>query len=154
MPPSAIVSVPVPKLPIFTPELLLQREPAPVTVTVPCEPARVPMLVTMGVISMTLPPFAIMSVPVPKLPMLSPPLGPLIQVEPGPVTVTVPIEPADNPTEPPYCSLVFSRAAVLNRKGARALAADHDSSTFVQLEPEPVTVTVPTPPGRLPTVPK
>ena len=36
VPPSAIVSVPVPKLPMFTPELLLQVEPAPVTVTVPC----------------------------------------------------------------------------------------------------------------------
>ena len=39
MPPSAIVSVPVPRLPMFTPELLLQVEPAPVTVTVPSEPA-------------------------------------------------------------------------------------------------------------------
>ena len=44
MPPSAIVSVPVPRLPMFTPELLLQLEPAPVTVTVPCEPAPLPML--------------------------------------------------------------------------------------------------------------
>ena len=50
---------------------------------------------------MTLPPFAIVRVPVPKLPILSPPLGPLIQLEPGPVTVTVPFEPAVSPTEPP-----------------------------------------------------
>ena len=50
---------------------------------------------------MTLPPFAIMSVPVPNVPILSPPLSPLFQVEPGPVTVTVPVEPAANPTEPP-----------------------------------------------------
>ena len=35
MPPSAIVSVPVPRLPMMTPELLLQVEPAPVTITVP-----------------------------------------------------------------------------------------------------------------------
>ena len=35
MPPSAIVSVPVPRLPMFTPELLLHVEPAPVTVTGP-----------------------------------------------------------------------------------------------------------------------
>ena len=48
-----------------------------------------------GVILMTVPPFAIVSVPVPKLPILSPPLGPLVQLEPGPVTVTVPVEPAD-----------------------------------------------------------
>ena len=44
MPPSAIVSMPVPSLPMFTPEMLLQVEPAPVTVTVPCEPAPLPML--------------------------------------------------------------------------------------------------------------
>ena len=56
MPPSAIVSVPVPELPILTPAMSLQREPAPVTVTVPCEPAPLPMLVTKGVISITLPP--------------------------------------------------------------------------------------------------
>ena len=86
---------------MFTPELLLQVEPAPVTVTVPCEPAPLPMLAATAVILMTLPPFAIVRVPVPKLPILSPPLGPLIQLEPGPVTVTVPFEPADYPTEPP-----------------------------------------------------
>ena len=44
MPPSAIVSVPVPRLPMFTPELLLHVEPEPVTVTVPCEPTPLPML--------------------------------------------------------------------------------------------------------------
>ena len=59
------------------------------------------MLAAFTVILVTVPPFAIVSVPVPKLPILSPPLGPLIQREPGPVTVTVPIEPADCPTEPP-----------------------------------------------------
>ena len=74
LPPSAIVSVPVPELPILNPAMSLQREPAPVTVTVPCEPTAWPMLVTRGVISMTLPPFAIVRVPVPKLPILSPPL--------------------------------------------------------------------------------
>ena len=50
---------------------------------------------------MTLPPFAIVRVPVPKPPILSPPLGPLIQLEPAPVTITVPVEPADCPIEPP-----------------------------------------------------
>jgi hypothetical protein len=48
VPPSATVSVPVPKLPMLTPELLLQVEPAPVTVTVPCEPAPLPMLAVGG----------------------------------------------------------------------------------------------------------
>ena len=108
MPPSAIVSVPVPELPILIPAMSLQREPAPVTVTVPCEPAPSPMLVRRGVISMTLPPFAIMRVPVPKLPILSPPCGPLVQVEPGPVTITVPVEPAANPTEEPVLLAVVS----------------------------------------------
>ena len=74
---------------------------------------------------MTFPPFAIVSVPVPKLPILSPPLGPLIQMEPGPVTVTVPVEPADCPTEPPP---LLHRAAVLDGKRARAQAADHEGS--------------------------
>ena len=59
------------------------------------------MLATLEVKLMTLPPLAIVSVPVPKLPILSPPLGPIIQLEAWPVTVTVPFEPADNPTEPP-----------------------------------------------------
>jgi hypothetical protein len=54
---------------------------------------------------MTAPPFAIVSVPVPKLPILSPPPGLLFQMEPGPVTVTVPVEPADNPIEPPPAAL-------------------------------------------------
>ena len=101
MPPSATVSVPVPSLPMFTPKLLLQVESAPVTVTVPREPANSPMLAVLGVSLMTVPPFAIVSVPVPKAPTLSPPPGPLFQAEPGPVTVTAPVEPTDNPMEPP-----------------------------------------------------
>ncbi len=100
-PPFAIVSVPVPKLPMFTPELLLQVEPVPVTVTVPREPAPSPILAVKAVLLMTVPPFSIVSVPVLKLPILSPPPGVLFQVEPGPVTVTEPVEPPDNPMEPP-----------------------------------------------------
>ena len=99
---SAIVSVPVPELPMFSPKVLLQAEPAPVTVAKPCEPAPLPMLATVPMVALvTFPPFAIVSVPLPKLPILSPPLGPLLQLEPAPVTVTVPVEPTDNPTEPP-----------------------------------------------------
>ena len=59
------------------------------------------MLAVKAVLLMTIPPFVIVSMPVPKLPILSPPPGLLFQVEPGPVTVTVPVEPTDNPTEPP-----------------------------------------------------
>ena len=40
---------------MFTPGLLLQVEPAPVTVTVPCEPATLPMLASSPAILMTLP---------------------------------------------------------------------------------------------------
>src|SRR4051794_18730692 len=83
-PPSAIVSVPMPELPTLTPELLIQLEPAPVTVTVPSEFAALPMLAVKLVKLKTVPPFAIVSVPVPKLPILSPPPVPLNQPEPGP----------------------------------------------------------------------
>ena len=48
---------------------------------------------------------------VPKPPMLSPPLVSLIQLDPGPITVTVPFERADNPTEP---LLLGHRTAVLD----------------------------------------
>jgi hypothetical protein len=61
---------------------------------------------------MTLPPFATVRVPVPKLPILSPACGPLIQLEPGPITITVPVEPGDNPTEPPPLVVVLPSSAV------------------------------------------
>ena len=147
-PPSAIVSVPVPRLPMFTPELLLQVEPAPVTVTVPCEPAPLPMLAVKAVLLMTVPPFAIVSVPVPKLPILSPPPGPLFQMEPGPVTVTVPFEPAANPTEPPPPLFTVPPSWMVSVPVPRPPTTTVPA--FVQLEPAPVTVTVPSPPGRLP----
>ena len=92
---SATVSVPVPELPTFNPNLLLHSEPAPVTVTEPCAPALLPMFAAVLVVKlMTCPPFAIVSVPVPKPPILSPPLVPLLQLEFGPVTVTLPFAPA------------------------------------------------------------
>jgi hypothetical protein len=148
---SATVSVPVPRLPMFTPRMLLQLEPGPVTVTVPCEPAPLPMLAVFKAILMTFPPFAIVREPVPKLPILSPPLGPLVQLEPGPVTVTVPVEPADNPTEPPPLFTVPPSWIV-------SVPVPWPPTTmepaFDQLAPAPVTVTVPSPPGRLAIVPK
>ena len=55
VPPSATVSVPVPEMPMFTPELLVQVEPAPVTNTVPWEPTLLPMLAVKGVLLMTCP---------------------------------------------------------------------------------------------------
>jgi hypothetical protein len=64
---------------MFTPELLLHVDPAPVTVTVPCPLAPLPTLAVKLVILMTFPPFAIVSVPVPKLPILSLPLSPEVE---------------------------------------------------------------------------
>ena len=135
---------------MFTPELLLQVEPAPVTVTVPTPPAPLPRLAVKLVILMTCPPFAITSMPVPKLPTLSPPLGPLTQREPGSITVTVPVEPTDNPTEPPPPLTVpplWMVSVPVPTPPTTMLPA------FDQLEPAPVTVTEPSPPVRLPTVP-
>ena len=152
MPPSAIVSVPVPKLPMLTPELLLQVEPAPVTVTVPSEPAPLPMLAAKAVLLMTVPPFAIVSVPVPKLPILSPgPPGLLFQTEPGPVTVTAPFEPAAKSDG--AAAATVHRAAVLDGQRASTQAPTTMVPAFVHVEPAPDTVTVPSEPGKLPTNP-
>ena len=67
--------------------------------SVPVEPANVPTLILrFGLtvpFTLTVPPSAIVSVPVPTLPMVVPPV---VQVEPAPVTVTVPCEPASLPT--------------------------------------------------------
>ena len=150
-PPPAIVSVPAPALPTLRPELLVKVEFAPVTVTVPVEPAPLPMFAVKTVLLLTVPPFVIVSEPVPKLPILSPPLVPLIQLEPGPVTVTVPVEPAVNPTEPPPLFTVPPSWIV-------SVPVPWPPTTMEpaldQLAPAPVTVTVPSPPGRLPIVPK
>ncbi len=62
---------------------------------------------------MTVPPFQIIGVPVPKLPILSPPPGLLFQVEPGPVTVT----PAYTFTNDQ--SLLFNGAGIMRGDGKR-----------------------------------
>ena len=153
MPPSAIVSVPVPRLPMLTPELLLQVEPAPVTITVPSEPGPAPMLAVRPVL-LTVPPFVIVSEPVPKLPILSPlgrPTGVLFQTEPGPVTVTAPFEPGKSPTEPPpplFTVPPFWMVSVPVPEAPTWMVP-----LFVHVEPAPDTVTVPSEPGELPTNP-
>ncbi len=81
-----MASTPVPPPPIVREELLLQAEPAFVTVTDPCEPAPKP---TKPIALLTRPPSAMVSAPVPALPTKRFP--PLVQVEPVPVTV--PCEP-------------------------------------------------------------
>jgi len=48
---------------------------------------------------LSVPPFAIVSVPMPELPTVRLPL--LVQVEPAPVTVALPCEPAADPITPP-----------------------------------------------------
>jgi hypothetical protein len=91
---------------------------------------------------MTLPPLAIIRAPAPKLPILSPPIVPLLfQVDPGPVTVTVPVEPADNPMEPPPPLLTvppFSMVSVPAPKPPTTIV-----SVFVHVEPAPDTLAVP-----------
>ena len=100
---------------------------------------------------MTIPPFAIVSVPVPKLPILSPPPGLLFQLEPGPVTVTVPVEPADNPTEPPPPLFTVPPFWMVSVPVPRPPTTT--VPMFVHVEPAPDTVTVPCEPGKLPTNP-
>ena len=150
-PPSAIVSVPVPNYQCSTRKCWSnwspRRPPSPYPASLQhCRCWR-PKLVLLK----TVPPFVIVSEPVPKLPILSPPLTPLIQLEPGPVTVTVPVEPAANPTEPPPLLTVPPSWIV-------SMPVPWPPTTtlpaFDQLDPAPLTVTVPSPPGRLPMVPK
>ena len=100
---------------------------------------------------MTIPPFAIVSVPVPKLPILSPPPGLLFQVEPGPVTVTVPVEPTANPTEPP--PPLFTVPPFWMVSVPVPWPPTTTVPMFVHVEPAPDTVTVPCEPGKLPTNP-
>ena len=125
MPPSAIVSVPVPKSPMFTAELLLQVEPAPVTVTVPCEPAPLPML-------------AVFDGDIDDLPA--------VRDRERAGAKTADIEPAAWSVDPTGAraghrhrtsragrlsdgaAAATHRAAVLDGKRARAQAADHDAS--------------------------
>ena len=65
LPPLAIVSVPSPELPTRSWLLLVHVEPAPVTVTVPREPANVPMTLEKlaALLVVRLPPFWTVSVP-------------------------------------------------------------------------------------------
>ena len=108
-----------------------------------------PMLAAKAVLLLTVPPFVIVSEPVPKLPILSPPGSQdcYSKLEPGPVTVTAPVEPEQSDRA---AAAAVHRAAVLDGKRARAQAADHEGSDVRPLEPAPDTVTVPCPPGKLP----
>ena len=88
----------------------------------------------------------------PKLPILSPPPGPLFQLEPAPVTVTVPVEPTDCPTDPPLALFTvppFWMVSVPVPKLPTMMFP-----VFVHVEPAPDTVTVPCEPPKLPTTPK
>ena len=72
LPPSAIVSVPVPELPILNPAMSLQSGARAGHRHGTVRACAVADICDEGVISMTLPPFATVRVPVPKLPILSP----------------------------------------------------------------------------------
>src|SRR3990170_2994801 len=96
------MSVPIPEIPTYKSELLVQVEPAPVTVTVPTEPslpAWPAVIPSKPLVLETAPPFAIVSAPVLWLPTINSKL--LVQVEPAPVTVTSPSLPGTTPTWAP-----------------------------------------------------
>src|SRR5882757_7640488 len=93
-PPCSIVSEPVPSWPTVNWSPLVQVEPAPVTVTAPTLPARMARKASPPL--ETAPPAAIVSVPEPKSPTNTEPV--VVQVDPAPVTVTVPLLPVFAPT--------------------------------------------------------
>jgi hypothetical protein len=109
------------------------------------------MLAAKAVLLMTIPPFAIVSEPVPKLSILSPPPGLLFQTEPGPVTVTVPVEPAINPTEPPPALLITVPPFAI--VSVPVPMPPTTTSALFHVEPAPDTITVPCEPDKLPTFP-
>ncbi|WLA45745.1 hypothetical protein QIH80_28395 [Bradyrhizobium elkanii] len=73
---------------------MFQDELGPVTVAVPLEPGKDPIR---PLVPATVPPFWIVSVPVPATPTVTPGLN---HTEPKPSTVTVPFEPALFPMKP------------------------------------------------------
>ncbi len=88
-PPSAMVSVPVPEAPTYKVPLRSQDESVPVTVIVPLEPLFAPMVPCVP--PLIVPPLSTVSVPLPHRPTMR---SAASQVEPAPVTVTVPRLPA------------------------------------------------------------
>src|SRR6266545_3289722 len=145
-PPSAMVSepvLPVPPTPTKRLPELDQREPAPVTVTVPCDPDIAP--ITPPVLATT-PPLETVSAPVPSLATVR---SPAVQMEPRPVTVTVPCDPEILPTMLVVLSTLppFSRVSV-------PLPRPPTTRTLVnQWDELPVTVTVPCDPDCSPITP-
>ena len=87
-----MVSEPVPSTPTTRLTVLVQVEPAPVMVTLPAEPDRLP---THPRLLLTLPPASTVSVPVPALPTYNSFV--LVQVEPVRLTATVPTPLASLP---------------------------------------------------------
>ena len=104
------------------------------------------MLVGKALLLITAPPFAMVSAPAPKAPTLSP--GLLFQMEPGPVTVTVPVEPAANPIEPPPPPFTVPPSWMLSVPAPKPPTTM--VSVFVHVEFAPDTVAVPCEPGKLP----
>src|SRR5260370_1352832 len=90
VPPFKTVSVPAPPTPISTPKPIVKLEPAPATVTVPEEPANAPKFARKAV---TAAPPSMFRAPVPPNPTHKMFVA-VPSVEPAPVTVAVPDEPA------------------------------------------------------------
>ena len=92
-----------------------------------------------------LPPLVISNVPLPELPTVSPLL--LVHVEPGPVIVTMPFEPPKTPMmlDPPAPLLVVRVPPFWTVSVPVPDSPTQSWSLFVQVEPVPLMLTVPTP---------
>ncbi len=106
-PPRLMVSVPLPLEPTCKVALLVQVEPAPSTVTVPLLPLA-KLLPMVPFVLLTAPPLVMVSVPVLASPTSRLPL--LVQVEPAPSTVAVPLVPIATASQP---TLLFTTPPLL-----------------------------------------
>src|SRR5262245_5870495 len=143
VPPAPIVSEPVPPLvPVlmFPPTerlVMVQLDPAPVTVAIPFEPTSTPTPPSNGV--ETWPPSSMESVPLPLRPTLR--LFMLIQLDPAPLTATSPIDPAFTPMVPKKAFETWPPACIASEPSPDT--PTRRLSPQVQVEPSPWMVAMP-----------
>ena len=130
---------------MLTPSRLLQLEPAPVTVTVPCEPEPVADVGGGGGDIDDPPAVRDRERARAETTDIEPAAWSVDPAGARPVTVTVPFEPADNPTEPPPLLLTAPPSWIVSVPVPWPPITMFPA--FDQLEPAPVTVTVPRPPA-------
>src|SRR6516165_525906 len=149
-PPSATVSVPTglqPQLvaPIASELNAFKTEPAPVTITLEL-PLTSPMIV--DVVELTTPPLAMVSAPGPTEPSPTkrPKGPPTLQVEPGPVTVTVGVPRKGRKVAMSALPWLLSTPPLLMMTDAGAKLPMIVSPVTVTLEPAPVITALPATP--------